>query len=91
MSAFATTNVILAAALPSGNTAVYEIDERKLAARSYPEQSQNSRLIEQGHILAVKNGSDWYNQRANRSSWSDRITDPKTLALLESYPFASKE
>jgi len=92
VSAFQTNTVILAATLTvSGNKAIYEIDEHKLASRAYPGQSQNSRLIELGKLLAVKNGGIWFNKRDGRASWSERITDRKTLALLESYPLASLE
>lgn len=91
MSAFQTNTVILSAVLPSGSRAVYEIEERQLNTRGYHGQSQNGRLIEYGRLLAVKNGGDWYNRRGNRSSWSERITDPKAVALLESYPSASLE
>lgn len=89
MTAFQTNTVILAAELSvGGNKGVYEIDERKLAGRAYPGQSQSRRLIELGTLLAVKSGGVWYNKRSGRGSWVDRITDRKELALLESYPLA---
>lgn len=85
MSAFATSTVILATTLPSGNRAVYEIEEHKLQSKSYTGQTKASRLIELGTLLAVKNGGVWFNKRDARSSWSERITDRKTIDLLEGY------
>jgi bifunctional non-homologous end joining protein LigD len=81
--------LILATTLTvSGNKAVYEIDEQKLVGRSYLGQSQSGRVTELGTLLAVKTGGVWFNRRDNRDSWSERITDPKALSLLESYRFA---
>ena len=88
MSAFTTNTTILKATLPSGNKAVYEVQERHLDERLYPSQSRNSAVISYGTLLAVQNGGSWYNQRPGRPSWSERITDPKTIALLEAHPEA---
>lgn len=88
MSAFETSTVILAAkSTVTGNKLIYEIEESKLMQPLYSGQDMNGRLISFGRLLATKSGGVWYNQRGNRSSWSERITDPKTIALLESYPF----
>ena len=88
MSAFNTNTVILAATLTSGNKAVYEVREQLLNSRLYEGQSRNGAVISHGTLLAVKNGNDWFNHRAGRASWSERVTDPKAIALLESYPLA---
>lgn len=91
MSAFETNTVILAAtSTVSGNKLIYEIEEHKLRRLMYEGQDQNGLLIALGRLLAVKSGGVWYNHKASRSSWSERVTDPKTIALLESYPFADK-
>lgn len=82
------STVILAATLPSGNQAIYEVTERHLDERLYPGQSRNAAVISYGTLLAVKNGGTWYNHRQGRASWSERITDQKTIALLESHPHA---
>ena len=88
MPALETNTVILAAVLPSGNKAVYEIEEHKLRRPMYAGQSQNNLVIGLGRLLATKKGNDWYNQRPGRASWSERIVDPKTIRLLESWPLA---
>jgi hypothetical protein len=88
MSALETNTVILAArSLVTGNKLVYEIEEHKLRRPMYQDQSKNGTLIGLGRLIATKSGGVWYNQRSGRSAWSERITDPKTVALLESYPF----
>lgn len=88
MSAFETNTVILATVLPSGNRAVYEISEQHLNTRSYSGQTCHGRLIEQGRLLAVKDGGNWYNRLPGRASWVERITDQKSIVLLDSYPLA---
>ena len=88
MAAFETNTVILAAtSTVTGNKLVYEIEEHKLCHPQYPGQNRNGTLIALGKLLAVKSGGVWYNHKPTKAAWSERVTDPKTVALLESYPF----
>lgn len=80
--------VQLAATLHSGHRAIFEVYEPDMKRRSYASQSANSRLIEMGRLIAVKDSGHWYNRTPGRASWVERFTDPVRIAYFESRPLA---
>ena len=75
-------DTLLTVVLPSGNRALYSVGPQHITpSASNVTQNENAHMY--GRQVAVEINGDWF-----RSGLSEKITDLKTLALIERAPQA---
>jgi hypothetical protein len=75
-------DTLLTVVLPSGNRALYSVGPQYVTP-SASNVTQNENAYMYGRQIAVELDGDWY-----RSGLSEKITDLKTLALIDRAPQA---